>query len=136
MVVSKITRAFIIAAVALFMCGCGSGYSDDPSMAAAEAARHYYDCLSKGQYAEYVSGLYKPDSIPDSYRSQLELNAEMFMEQQQKEHGGIKKVRIYNCKADTARRIANAFLTIDYGNGSSEEVVVPMVKAGSRWLMK
>jgi len=112
------------------------GKEDDPGVIAATTAKGYYDLLVQEKYDEYVDGLYKPDSIPESYRKQLVDNAKMFIGQQKEEHGGISEVRIIDCKADTSRHIANAFLTLTFGDNSTEEVVVPMVEVNGRWLMR
>ena len=108
----------------------------DSGEVAARAAQTYYEYLLQGRYAAYVAGMYLPDTIPDSYRKQLEDNAQMFIRQQQTEHGGIKEVRWVSHVADTAAHAANVFMTLRYGDGTHEEVVVPMVERHGIWYMR
>ena len=108
----------------------------DSGEVAARAAQTYYEYLLQGRYAAYVAGMYLPDTIPDSYRKQLEDNAQMFIRQQQTEHGGIKEVRWVSHVADTAAHAANVFMTLRYGDGTHEEVVVPMVECHGIWYMR
>ena len=108
----------------------------DSGEVAARAAQTYYEYLLQGRYAAYVAGMYLPDTIPDSYRKQLEDNAQMFIRQQQTEHGGIKEVRWVSHVVDTAAHAANVFMTLRYGDGTHEEVVVPMVECHGIWYMR
>lgn len=121
--------------VALFVAAsCASG--PPPDEVAAQAAKVYCDQLLAGKYDQYVDGFYCPDSLPDSYREQLIVNAKMFVGQQQDEHRGIREVRIVNAKADTARHVADVFLVFAYGDSTTEQIVVPMVEQEGVWYMR
>lgn len=108
----------------------------DPSDVAAHAAKQYYDYLLEEKYEAFVDGQYRPDAIPDSYRSQLIENVKMFVGQQKKEHRGIKEVRIVDAQADTAQHAANVFLLFAYGDSTSEEINVPMVEHEGIWYLR
>lgn len=97
---------------------------------------HYYQQLLDGNYAAFVDATYRPDSLPSTYRSQLVLNAKMFIEQQQNEHNGLKSVAVAHATIDEAQHTGNAFLTFTYGDGSSEQVVVPMVEHDGVWYLR
>lgn len=127
----------------LYLCSCvfflfltGCGHRSDPGEKAALAAKGYYDELLKGNYEDFVAGSYRRGPIPESYHRQLVTNAKMFLENQKSEHRGLREVSIVEAKADTATHTANAFLTFAYGDGTHEEVVVPMVEKSGRWMMK
>lgn len=77
-----------------------------------------------------------PERIPASYKEQLLLNARMFMEQQKKEHRGIRQVSVVNASADTARKAAQVFLLLSYGDSTREEVYVPMVMRKGIWYLR
>lgn len=113
-----------------------SSEGDDPGVRAGQVAKAYYDALLKGDCGQYVDGFYQPDSIPAGYREQLLANAKMFVRQQQDEHRGMKAVRVVTAKADTARHVASVFLSVAYGDSTSEEIVVPMVEHGGVWYLK
>ena len=50
---------------------CSEEHKND--IAAAKAAKEYYDSLLAGNYAYFVRGMYLADTIPDGYREELEL---------------------------------------------------------------
>jgi len=101
---------------------------------AGEQALAYYQALLDGRYADFVAGLDTGDSIDTDYRTQLEANARLFMERQQQEHAGIRSVRLLSTRGDSLT--AQSFLVFCFGDSANEQVVVPMVKRGNRWLMR
>ena len=116
---------------------CSSQPSEpDAAQLAANAAKAYYEQLLKGDYGSFVDGRYQPTELPESYRQQLIANAKMFVGQEEKEHKGIKSVSVADGRADTAKHVANAFLTFSYGDGTKEQVVVPMVEVKKVWYMR
>lgn len=110
--------------------------SPDPGYFAGIAAKGYYDLLLDGKYKEYVAGFNMPNRISEGYYAQLLVNAQMFVEQQNEEHKGLKKVDIISVKADTAHHIADVFLSVTYGDSTKEQIVVPMVKIKDDWKMR
>lgn len=135
---------FIIFTFSVFMFLACSSEEHKNDIAAAKAAKEYYDSLLAGNNAFFVRGMYLPDTIPDSYREELEANAKMFVARMNEEHHGIRDIRIMNCVNDTIRtgkshelvHAANAFLVFCFGDSLNEEVVVPMLKHKGRWLMR
>ena len=115
---------------------CGESTGPDASELAAQSAKVYYEQLLQGDYASFVDGTYRADSIPKSYREQLIANAKMSVGQQNDEHHGIKEVRVIRATADTARHAATVFLGFVYGDSLNEQVVVPMVERGGVWYMR
>ncbi len=108
----------------------------DAGQLAAVAAKGYYDLLLEGKYQDFVAGIRQRGKIPQGYHDQLVLNARMFMEQQEKEHKGIARVDVLKANADTARHVANVFLSFVYGDSTKEQVVVPMVEDHGEWRMR
>jgi len=108
----------------------------DEGKIAAQAAKLYHEQLLKGDAAAFVDGQYRPDSIPQSYRLQLIDNMKMFVSQQQEEHRGIKEVRIANSRLSTDGTRCDVFLVFCYGDSTSEEVCIPMIKQKENWMMK
>lgn len=116
------------------MAACGG--SDKPDFAAAEAAKGYYEQLLKGEVDAFVDGMLGGDSLPADYREQMVANARMFVAHQQQLHQGISRIAVQNCLNDSLTPTAQAFLLLTYGDSTSEEIVVPMVKRGEKWCMK
>ena len=123
-------KIIVFGCILLSLFGCKRIFND-PAKPVGKAALHYYQQLLNGNYAAF-----RPDSLPSTYRSQLVLNAKMFIEQQQNEHNGLKSVAVAHATIDEAQHTGNAFLTFTYGDGSSEQVVVPMVEHDGVWYLR
>ena len=128
-------KIIVFGCILLSLFGCKHIFND-PAKPVGKAALHDYQQLLDGNYAAFVDATYRPDSLPSTYRSQLVLNAKMFIEQQQNEHNGLKSVVVAHATIDEAQHTGNAFLTFTYGDGSSEQVVVPMVEHDGVWYLR
>lgn len=108
----------------------------EPAEIAAKTAKLYYSYLLEGKYNEFLEGEYRADSIPDSYHSQLVDNAKMFVHQNRKRNKGIKSIESGRSTYDEKTHTANVFLIFTYGNGRTEQVLVPMLEKGGVWYMR
>ena len=116
--------------------GCGGA---TPEEMASLAAKGYYEHLMRGEYRQFLEGKYfvPLDTIGTIDRmEEHEMNLRQFMAQQEKEHHGIREVRISNVKTDTVQKVTNVFLVLCYGDSINEEIVVPMVEREGKWRMK
>ena len=98
---------------------------------AGRAAVQHHD------FASFVDGVYYGKPIPKDYRALLEKNAEIFVHEQDSLRRGIKKVKL--SKADLMKNdstLAAVYLLLSYGDGTAEEVLVPMIKRKDVWYMK
>lgn len=77
-----------------------------------------------------------PDKLPESYERQMLENFKAFAKRQDKQRKGIKKVSIRNVKFFAKDSTASAFLLLHYGDSTTEEVVVPMLKRRGLWYMR
>lgn len=133
---SLITIYIGICMLCAMVLSCSHDKTVDEGELAAVAAKGYYDELLMGHYDAFVAGRYQPETIPESYREQLVANAKMFIGQQKDERHGIKSVEINNANVDSVTKIVNVFLLVNYGDKTSEQIVVPMVKHKNVWYMK
>lgn len=101
---------------------------------ALQTAKAYYDQLIAGDVNSFVEGTLKGDTLPEDYKAQLLLNAQMYVEKQQKEHKGINRVEPVRATCDSLS--AKAFLTICFNDSTREEIVVPMIRKGDLWYMR
>lgn len=128
---------FVISAAALLMISCGNTEEADPDCAAAsEAAEDYYNFLVEGRNADFVSSFVGKDSLPPDYRAALDSNAVDFMDVMKERHGGIAGIRACSASKDSVNNTVNVFLTVCFGDSTSEKIVVPMTKNNDKWLMK
>lgn len=126
---------FFVLFIALGMSACKHKEPDAGELAAI-AAKGYYEQLLAGKFQDFVDGMYQSQRIPKGYYKQLVLNAQMFVEQQNKDKGGMCHVAVSNVKVDTMHHTANVFLAVSYGDSTKEQIVIPMVFVGGRWLMR
>lgn len=126
---------FFLVAIFLVTVSC-RGEKPEPEELAARAAREYYGHLAAGRYDDYLAGVAGTDSIPASYREQLLVNAKQFMALQTKVHHGIGDIQVVRASADSSGRYAEVFLLLCFGDSAKEEIVVPMVDKGGRWMMR
>ena len=108
----------------------------NPSEVVGQTAKLYYDYLLQGRYNAFVDCMNFADSIPEQYRSQLVDNAKMYMAQQKQEHKGIQEIGVLKASVDTTKHTANVFLSFSYHDGTTEQVLVPMVEKNGVWYMR
>lgn len=131
-------RNLLYAFCALLLLGasaCG-GVAVDNAAVVANVAKAYYDSLLAGKYERFVDGMDMPSEIPADYRSQLVVNARMFMAQMREEHKGIDSIHVRRAALDSAACSASVFLMFHYGDSTVEQVMVPMVRRGTVWYMR
>lgn len=97
---------------------------------ALQTAKTYYEQLVAGDYASFVAGTYRPDSITSAYREELETNAKMFVATAKERHRDIDSISAIRISGDTA------FLKVCFSDSIKEEIVVPMINNNGVWMMK
>lgn len=120
----------------LLLSSCSRRKETDHGAIAAEAAKHYYENLISGKYKQFLEGMNLPDKLPESYERQMLENFKAFAKRQDKQRKGIKKVSIRSVKFFAKDSTASAFLLLHYGDSTTEEVVVPMLKRRGLWYMR
>ena len=131
----KILLSFVVV-LALAGCGKSKPVSHEGEIA-GKAAAQYYSYLQHGNIKAFVDGTYFSKPIPKSYRALLEKNATTFAGEQDSLHKGIKTVKVSRAdvmKNDTT--LAAVYLQLAFGDNTSEEVLVPMIKRKGVWYMK
>lgn len=122
----------LIATIMLLACSHTS-----PEELASKAAMGYYNLLMSGDYEGFLEGVddkEHPGTI--DYRSQLIDNYRQFTDRLQKQHQGIREVRVSHTVADSTLQTMNVFLVLCFGDGTREETIVPMVERDGHWLMR
>ena len=131
----RIMFPFLFALPFLLM-ACSKKKEVDQGELAGRAAKLYYEQLLKGQYEAFLGGENRSEKLPDSYRKQLLTNLRQFIEQQKKEHEGIDSVSLVSSVFSEKDSTASAFLLFHYGDKTTEQVVVPMLKKHGVWMMR
>jgi putative lipoprotein len=127
----------ILIAVALLLAACGENKKNvDQGKLAAKAAKHYYEQLLKGDYEAFLNNENRTNNLPDNYRKQLLLNLKQFVAQQDSVHHGIDSITLGASHFSAKDNTASVFLLFYYGDKTTEQVVVPMVKERGKWILR
>ena len=127
----------ILVAVTLLLAACGGKKQDiDQGKLAAKAAKHYYKQLLKGDYEAFLDNENRTNNLPDGYRKQLLLNLKQFVTQQDSVHHGIDSITLGASHFSAKDNTASVFLLFYYGDKTTEQVVVPMVKERGKWILR
>ena len=127
----------ILIAVALLLAACGEKRKNvDQGKLAAKAAKHYYEQLLKGDYEAFLDNENRTNNLPDNYRKQLLLNLKQFVAQQDSVHHGIDSITLGASHFSAKDNTASVFLLFYYGDKTTEQVVVPMVKEHGKWILR
>ena len=127
----------ILIAVALLLAACGEKKMNvDQGKLAAKAAKHYYEQLLKGDYEAFLNNENRTNNLPDNYRKQLLLNLKQFVAQQDSVHHGIDSITLGASHFSAKDNTASVFLLFYYGDKTTEQVVVPMVKERGKWILR
>ena len=126
----------LLFALPFLLMACGEKTEVDQGELAGRAAKLYYEQLLKGQYDAFLGGENRSEKLPDSYRKQLLTNLRQFVEQQKAEHNGIDSVSFVSSVFSEKDSTASAFLLFHYGDKTTEQVVVPMLKKRGVWMMR
>ena len=127
----------ILIAVALLLVACGEKKKNvDQGKLAAKAAKHYYEQLLKGDYEAFLNNENRTNNLPDNYRKQLLLNLKQFVTQQDSVHHGIDSITLGASHFSAKDNTASVFLLFYYGDKTTEQVVVPMVKERGKWILR
>ena len=125
----------VLALPLILVSGCHGGQVDEAQLV-AQTAQLYYESLLQGRYDEFVGGLDSHIGASAGYEEELTANAKMFLERQRELRGGISSVAVADAELDKPHHTAQVFLVFSYGDGSSEQVLVPMVERDGVWLMR
>lgn len=135
MTVRKISHCLLLGII-LMVASCGKSEKTDDGMIAAHAAKLYYENLIRGKSDQFLDGTDMPDMIPDDYRRQLLKNFEQFCVRQKEEHKGIDSVSINHAEFFEKDSTASVFLLLHFGDSTTEQIVVPMLKKKGLWIMR
>lgn len=130
-------RKFILPVAALLvLSACNGRKYDNEEQAVCAAAEEYYDYLINGKVDRYMAALHDVDSLPQEYRDQLRDMFLQYIGNEQQEHDGLKSAKATRCEFSADSLAANAFLDITFGDNTSEQIALPLVRVGKEWKLK
>lgn len=134
------------AMVALLMAGCSAKTEervdtkaetvDTSAEDAAAVALEAYKALYRGQTGRFLDLCAHSSKFTGGYHDQMLLNYRRHVEHVDTTRQGVKAVSVVNAEKDESLQMVKVNLLLSYGNGTSEEIVVPMVKSNGEWKIK
>ena len=103
---------------------------------ASAAALQYYEALYGGQPEVFLNHRILADSMPDDYRRQLLDCYERHLSQVSRKRHGVNRVEVSRAEKAADLGIMQVFLVLSFGDGTCEEVVVPMAEREGQWMLK
>ena len=123
--------------LAIESCGSKQTAEEIAQADAMAVAQACYDRLLEADYDGFLAFRNDIDKIPEEMRKQLADAYQMYMATEEQRHKGIKKFTATRAQMDSTTQVMQVFLALDYGDGTQEEVVVPMIAgADGQWRMK
>lgn len=109
---------------------CQKEKKETPGQIALEC----YQNLISGNYDAYLKVMANYEQMPSSYREELKMLLTQYIRNELVQRGGITKVTI---SSDTViGNRANVFLQLEYKDGTSEEISVPMIYIDQVWRLQ
>lgn len=124
-------------AVLLVMSACnGRKRYDTEDQAVCAAAEEYYGYLINGEADRYVAAIHDADSLPQEYRDQLRDMFLQYIGDEQEAHQGLKSAKATRCEFSVDSLTASAFVELTFGDNTTEQVALPLVRVGKDWKLK
>lgn len=128
----------LIIAVAIVALSCKSEGHDNAASELSSAsvdsvAVYCYNLQVKGQFDEYVKMMLSCDSMTADYKHRQILMLRQHQVQIQKDKQGVSVVKALRTEMHDGDKFANVFLSVNYKDGSQEEILFPMVYDGKQW---
>lgn len=131
----KISRLFIAISIVLCIClGVLSCKKEAPEDAAAQMALTCYQHLIAEEYDAYLQAMVDYEHMPASYREELKALLAQYVRKEITERGGFSKVTVNSDTIMGTR--ANVFLQLEFKDGTTEEVSVPLIYIDESWRLQ
>ena len=129
----------LIVVAALGACGKKEASAEPEQKAedlAAEAALTAYKALYDGDTQKFLDTRLHAADMPQDFRETMLNAAAQHLAQVKSERRGVSKVTLSRAQEDKSLGIIQVFLLLNYGDGTQEEIVVPMIEHKGQWLIK
>ena len=135
---SKIMRPLFafFAGLLLLSCGNKSNTSIENNGPKEEEILSLYKLYTSGNYNAYVDAMQSCDDKPETYRQEMKDALKQHARYIDEEHKGVKHVKLERTEVQDKGNMSNAFLNVSYGDGSTEEIMIQLVRNKDRWRIR
>ena len=126
-------KLFWLYILCLLLAACGKKLNDHEK--ARLAAEEYYGYLIAGDADSYARSIHNYDSLPAEYQTQLCDMFAQYIDDERSLRGGLVTATAIR---DTIinEKYAYVFLEVAFGDSTIEQVSLPLVCTGKRWMLK
>lgn len=117
-------------------CGDKNAAAADSLAMIDTLAPRLYMLQQQGRYADYVNAMASAEGQPESYRQMLQLAVKHHAAEIKRTKKGIKSVKFSKKEVYDNGRMLKAFLDVTYGDNTTEEIILPLVKSGEQWKLQ
>lgn len=89
--------------------------------------------LPEEKYDEYVRRMYSCDGTTEKYRQNMRLYLKEHKEKVDELRKGVKSAAVVRKEMHKGGTVAHVFINVTYGDGTTEEILFPMVYDGEKW---
>lgn len=114
---------------------CGNSGGDDVLPNEKEVV-YLYNLYVHGDYSSYVAAMASCDSMPMSYRQQMQFMLKMQAHKMRKEKGGVSAVTVSRMEPHDGDSLVNVYLNVAYKDSTEEEILFPVVKKNGQWRIR
>lgn len=132
----KLRNYILFGCLAAVLVSCSNEKQAEKHETPEEVALAAYSHLIKDECEDYVKLVHSGDSITDTYRQGLLATVKQFIARQNDEKKGIKSASVVNEKTVLGDNYALVMLILTFGDSTSEEVAVPVVKVNDVWRLR
>jgi len=91
--------------------------------------------LATADFSKAIDDILKGEQ-PEIGETEAQMLVQQFMEQQKSQHKGIDSISLASSVFSEKGSTASVFLLFHYGDKTTEQVVVPMIKRKGVWMMR
>ncbi len=111
----------------LLSCGSSAGYPDE------DEVRDVFELYVEGKYEKYVERIHSCINKPEDYKARMiELHRQHAAEQAE-DGKQITSFSVGKMTQHDEGRMVNVYLCVSYADGTSEEIIFPMVFFDGNW---
>ena len=131
----KKTLILILMSIAAIT-GCDkTTHLNDPSSEGARlSAEEFYKLLITGKTSEYVNNMQYATTMDSSMHHQMNDLMLQFLDEERRLRGGIISAKATSDTASDSTTIV--VMELNYGNGTKENITLPLVFTRGRWYVK
>lgn len=127
----------------LLVTACGGSEKADasatpqaPALVSTAEVKSIFEHYVSGDYAGYVGCMQSCDDKPAEYKQQMAMLFKQHAADQRHDDGDVKDFRVVRVQPQADGYAAEAFVSVDYTGGKTEEILLQLVYTNGEWRLR